>query len=305
MRQAFLLAASCLALLTPPAAQAQPPTLASYWPHEDGRSWFYDQHAENLVRGETFDNQARLYFDGTTFAAGGIAAQVLTGTVAPPPAARAATFSRDVPAEVKGPFLQRLWVARPDLRAGILRTAALAPCPSNRVEGWELLLLSAEFAYVQNASEVGAWRCDAANTRSWLWLTSDLSPGATATIPLVPDLADDVTLKLTVLGLVDATVPGGTFQDCLHVNYLIDYGESMCTDQSGNPLGTSRAETRGFVRYAPEVGPVECSEEFFIENIKGSCADAGLVARGSLKLNAPSVAARPSSWGRLKSTYRP
>ena len=304
MRPAFLLATFCLLPLTPCAVFAQPAPLASYWPHEDGRTWFYDQHFENLSLGSTTDSQARLNFDGTTVAAGGIAAQVLTGSVASLPVARA-TSSPEVPAEVRSLLLRRLWIARPDLRPGILRTAALEPCPTNAIDGWESLLLAGGFAYVQTASEVAAWRCNLANTRAWLWLTSNLSPGSTATISLIPDLADDVTLKLTVLGLEDVTVPGGTFQDCLHVDYLLDYGVSECTSQSGEPLGTSRAETRGFVRYAPDVGPIECFEEFMITGVTGSCPDAvGTVTRTTLKLNAPSVPAKVSSWGRLKSAYR-
>jgi hypothetical protein len=304
MRQAYLLAASGLLWLAPCAAVAQPAPMASYWPHEDGRSWFYDQHFENLAEGGTVDNVARLRFDGTTVAAGGIAAQVLTGSVASLPAART-TSSPDVPAEVKSPLLRRLWRARPDLRAGILRTTAVEPCPTGAIDGWEALLLAGGFAWTQTASEVAAWRCNLASTRSWLWLISDLSPGSTATIPLVPDLADDVTLKLTVLGLEDATVPGGTFEDCLHVDYVLDYGVSECTSPTGEPLGSQRYETKGFVRYAPDVGPIESFEEFVVTNLTGSCPGAtGPVARATLKLNAPSVPAKPSSWGRIKSAYR-
>jgi hypothetical protein len=303
MRPAILLAVSSLALLAPRPASAQPAPLSAYWPHEDGRTWFYDQHFENLALGTTVDSQARLWFDGTTVAPLGIAAQVLTGSVTTPPGAPA-TQAPAIPAEVNSPLLRHLWLARPDLRPRLLEPAGGEPCPRNAIEGWEPLLLTGGLAYAQTASEVAAWRCDRSNTRSWLWLTSELAPGSTASIPLVPDLADDVILRLTVLGLEDVTVPGGTFPDCLHVDYLVDYGESECTDASGSSLGTFRAETRGFVRYAPGVGPIESYEEFQYVSLTGSCPLSGLPrSRASLRLNAPSVPAQASSWGRLKSVY--
>lgn len=302
MRQAFLLATSCLLSFGPHQAFAQPAPMASYWPHEDGRTWFYDQHVEEPAG--TVDSQARLYFDGTTVTPGGMAAQVLKGSVASLPALRT-TAASDIPAEVQSPFLRRLWIARPDLRPSILSKTTLASCPTQAIPDWGPLLLSGNFAWVLTASEIGAWRCDVANTQSWLWLTSDLSPGSTATLQLVPDLADDVFLRLTVLGLEDVTVPGGTFQDCLHVDYMIDYGVSECTNSGGDPLGTFRSETTGFVRYAPDVGPVECFEEFTIIGVTGFCPGSGEpIARSTLKLNSPSLPAKPSSWGRLKSAYR-
>jgi len=306
MRQAHALAATLLALLVsaPAPASAQPAPMAVYWPHEDGRTWFYDQHAEWPLG--TVDNVALLRFEGTTVAPGGIAAQVLTGSVAPLPSA-STTLAVEFPTAVRSPLLRRLWIARPDLRTGILRaaTAAAAPCPTDAIEGWEGILLSGGFAWVQTASEIGAWRCDVPNTQSWRWLISNLSPGSWSSLQLIPDIADDVSLRLVVLGLEDVTVPAGTFQDCLHVDYVVDYGTSQCVDQEGNPLGTMRHETRGFIRYAPGVGPIESFEEFMVVEATGSCPQpSGPLGHVSLKLNAPSVPARASSWGRIKSAYR-
>lgn len=305
MRSILFLALAGPAFLAPGAPSAQPAALAAYWPHEDGRTWFYDQHSEELVPVPTVvDDQATLRFDGTTVAAGGIAAQVLAGFVSSPSAAGAILASA-VPAGVRSPFLRQLWLARPDLRAAIQRAAVEAPCPTDAVPGWSALLLAGGLAYAQDASEAAAWRCDLPNTRSWLWLTSDLTPGSTTTIPLVPDLADDVFLHLTVLGLEDVTVPAGAFADCLHVDYEIDYGQSECTDEGGGATGTFTATTTGFVRYAPDVGPIESFEEFEVVQLTGSCpGPTGTLARVSLQLNAPTVPARASSWGKLKAAYR-
>ena len=294
-----------LLLLLPRAASAQLAPMAAYWPHEDGRTWFYDQHAEWPV--VTIDNKALLRFEGTTVAPGGVAAQVLTGSVAALPATPAsAALAAEFPAAVKSPLLRRLWIARPDLRTGILREAVVAAaCPTDAIDGWEGILLSGGFAWVETASEIGAWRCDVVNTQSWRWLIADLRPGSWANLQLIPDLASDVFLRLVVFGLEDVTVPAGTFEDCLRVDYVVDYGTSECVDQQGNPLGTMRHETRGFVRYAPGVGPIESYEEFMVAEATGSCPQpSGPLGHVSFKLNAPSVPAKASSWGRVKAAYR-
>lgn len=305
---AFAAACALLAAATAvPNARAQLQPMGVYWPNEDGRQWLYDQHYEELVSPfDVVDNQARLYLDGTTTAPGGIAAQLLKGSIAGPPAV--ASASSDIPSEIADPLLRNLWRARPDLRSGIYRTATEQPCVSQSIPGWYPLLLTGGLAYVKNADLIGAWRCNAASTQAWLWLTSDVSPGSTAQLQLVPDLAEDVILYLTVQGLVDATVPAGAFPNALHVDYRIDYGESSCTGPTGKQFGTFRSETKGYVRYAPGVGPIECFEEF--ENIQVSgdpCPGfppTGTIDRSTLKLNSPSVPSQVLSWGAVKSRYR-
>ena len=304
MRKPPFLAVSALMFLAACPASAQPLTLADYWPHEDGRTWIYDQREQQLYPSALIsDNVARMWFEGTAFAPGGPEVQVMKGAVTSL-SAPGVLASMGVPAEVSNPLMRRLWVARPDLRAAIQRASLQAECPTEGVDGWVPLLL-APLAYRQTAAEVAAWRCNATNLRAWLWLTSDLSPGSTATLQLIPDFANDLFLHLSVFGLEDATVPGGTFQDCLRVDYVIDYGWTMCTDQSGNPLGTQRYETTGFVRYAPGVGPIECFEEFGVAEATGQCLEpVGVLARASLKLHEPSVPTAVSTWGRLKAEYR-
>lgn len=311
MRQTLVLVTFCALVLFPRTAFAQPGSLASYWPHEDGREWLYDQlHEELHPPGPVVDNLARLYFDGTTVAPVGITAQVLSGEII----SASALPSRNVgvPAEVGDPLLQTLWIARPDLRPHILKAASQLPCPTNAPAGWYPKFLTGGLAYVQISSEVAAWRCNRANTRAWLWLTSELTPGSTATLPLVPDLADDVLLHLTVGELEVVTVPAGTYPDCLRVDYRIDYGQSKCTSDTGEPGGSFRAETAGFVHYAPGIGPLQSLEEFKFSEIVGTCPgvpDSTFVGvplnRSTLRLrSAPAVPAQFSTWGRLKSAYR-
>jgi hypothetical protein len=96
------------------------------------------------------------------------------------------------------------------------------------------------------------------------------------------------------------------------VDYVIDYGISECVNASGEPTGAFRSETRGLVRYAPGVGPVE-SDEVFIplaEPFTGQCEmpPVGVgeaVSRAQLQLDSmPVVPVRTRTWGAVKAVYR-
>jgi hypothetical protein len=286
-------------LATPALAQ---PTMDSLWPSDNGNSWSYAQHFESTEQPPQ-DNRTRLFFDGTTVAPNGIAAQylrqeMLSGFVV------ASALESTVP----DPLLRQIWVARPDLRDKIAQAVADSPCPENAPVGAHTLLLDGEFAFRKTTDEIAAWRCNLADTRSWLWLVSDLTIGHQFTLQLVPDLADNVFLHGTIAAVEAATVPAGTFNGCVRVDYVIDYGFSICTDASGNVAGTSRSETRGSVHYAPGVGPVK-SVEAFIPNaeVTGSCDLRTPVgqpaAQASMQLDSAPTPTLRSSWGHLKAVY--
>lgn len=301
-----LVALSCLAagVFFAPPAISQSPTMDSLWPNDNGNSWTYTQRYESFdTNPQVVVNRVRMFFDGTTVAPSGIQAQYLREELiggASPAIALEAT--------VPGPLLQRLWVARPDLRTKILRAVNDSPCPIDAPSYIHALLLGGEFAYRKTAGEIAAWRCNLANTRSWLWLVSDLTIGNTFTLQLVPDLASDIFLRGTIASIETANEPAGAFDNCVRVDYVVDYGTSVCVDQDGNPLGTSRSQTAGHVHYAPFVGPVESLEEFTIVEATGSCAAPGdvgrVLARTSLNLADPPVPVRPTRWGSLKALYR-
>ena len=138
--------------------------------------------------------------------------------------------------------------------------------------------------------------------------SADLTPGNEFTLQLVPDLADDVFLHGTVAGVEAATVPAGTFSNSVRVDYVIDYGLAACTDEFGNPIGTSRAETRGYLHYAPDVGPVKSYEEFIpVVERTGNCGTGPVGERASLAsmaLESSITPARRSTWGQIKTAYR-
>jgi len=300
------LALLALLVLVGEPASAPPLTMDMLWPNDDGRSWSYDQHYElydldfDLL--EIVDNVIRLVLDGSTVAPDGINAQYLRQQLVSGPAR--ATKLAGVPAD---PFLRQLWIARPDLRDRIQLAQLDAPCPENAPAGSYAVLLSGEFAFVKAVDEVAAWRCNLPNTRSWQWLVSNLTIGNTFTLQLVPDLASDVYLHGTIAANESATVPAGTFSNCVRVDYVIDYGTSACTDSAGNPVGTFRSETRGSIHFAPNVGPVRSHEEFTpYTQVTGACTPPEGVGQGftALQLNSPPVPVRRTSWARVKQSYR-
>ena len=125
----------------------------------------------------------------------------------------------------------------------------------------------------------------------------------------MPDLASDVYLHGTMAAFEDVTVPAGTYGQCLRVDYLVDYGTSNCTDQNGSVVGTYRAETRGFVDYAPGVGPVKSSEGFVpFAEVTGDCGSSGPVgiafSQITRTLAATPVPVVATTWGRIKTIYR-
>lgn len=299
MRTAFWIAAAALGLAPPAGAQV---TMDALWPNADGLGWTFEQHYESYgPNPEVVDNQFRMFFDGVVVAPNGIEAQYLRHQLLGGPAARDA-------GRPAGPFFRQLWLARPDLRERIRRTLD-AECPQYAPPGSYAVMLSGEFAYRKTAGEIAAWRCNAADTRSWLWLVSDLTLGTTFTLQLLPDLANDVFLHGRIAAIETATVPAGTFNGCVRVEYTVDYGLGECTDPNGAPLGTYRSETRGWIRYAPGVGPVETRETWIpYAEATGSCAPPGSVGQphslATLELASATVAARPLTWGRLKRIYR-
>jgi len=301
------LAAPAALLLLAAAVSAQTPTMDALWPNDDGRSWVYTQHYQNFVPPQIIDSNTRIFLDGSITAPFDIQAQYLRqqpATVEIGPALLAS--------EIRDPFLRHVWVARPDLRGKLLRATAAggATCPDIGPIGAYGVLLQGELAYRKTVDEVAAWRCNLADTRAWQWLVSDLTPGNTFTLQLIPDITSDVFLHGTIGPIESVTVPAGTYASCQRIDYVIDYGPSECRDQDGNVTGTYRSETHGYIDYAPGVGPVKTSEDFIqYVNLVGSC---GSVTQGgettwhvSLQLN--SVATTPVrrfTWGRLKTVYR-
>src|SRR5580765_539382 len=100
----FRLAPLVLATILATPAIAQP-TMGSLWPSDDGNSWSYAQHFESTGQPPQ-DNRTRLFFDGTTVAPNGIAAQYLRQEVL-----SGLAFATALESAVPDPFLRQLWVA--------------------------------------------------------------------------------------------------------------------------------------------------------------------------------------------------
>jgi hypothetical protein len=286
------------------------PTMDALWPNEDGRTWLYAQVFHDWFGGEVIENEVRLFFDGTDIVPGGIVVQDLK-VEATPAEFRPRLVGHDNPPAGADPFYRALWRSRPDLRDGIRAKLETLPPASERYPDGFYQVLIGEAAFRKSDEDIAAYRTDIEAMKAWIWLISDLTIGGTFSIQLVPDLADDVWLYGTVARWENVAVPAGTYTRCLRVEYLIDFGESVCTDENGNELGGFRSETRGFIDYAPEVGPVNHYEEWipFVEFLWGDCPWQGFLGMvftsGSLQLTAESpTPIQQTTWGRIKAAFR-
>ena len=140
-------------------------------------------------------------------------------------------------------------------------------------------------------------------------------PGSTFTHQLIPELADDIFLHGTVVA-IDATVvtEHATYSNAVKVEYVIDFGVSTRTDESGNVLATHHSERNGHVHFVPGVGPVELLEE----STPFVWADCGsedcppeiddwigqVTETQTLSLDQGPVSVEAASWGGVKSMYR-
>jgi hypothetical protein len=307
-----LFAVALLLCQAPGVGRAQSVTLAGLWPNEDGRIWNYDAVYQELG-GPPVAFRASLLFDGSAPMPGGVTVQNLKGIVSGL-APLAATGARpgDVALAGLSGFQRSLWIARPDLRPALQRrmasTAALTEVR------WPFVLLGpAQLAdgvgFSKTSSQVGIWRGEIANW-SWWWLLDNLTVGARFDQQLVPDLASNVYLHAEVKQILpQATLPSGTFNNVLVMEYVVDYGQQTITDESGHLIGTGRYETRGTISFAMGVGPIHSDEEFVVAELDcpSGCppphAPGEVLAQGELTLREPSVPDARRSWGELKARY--
>jgi len=243
----LLLAALC----TPAFAQ---PTMDELWPNPNGMRWEYEYE---LIYNPLFDysipgytSPAYMHLLGTASTPGG-PAQVLIAEHEPPPGVLKTTVS-ELP-----PLLRKIWHARPDLRDGLVARYAAQRPP----EYWNPMLLHGGY-FMKNPTEIEMWQ-DMWDHSTWLYLTDDLTIGASFVMQLVPELAEDIYLHGTVADL-DATVetPAGTFSGAVRMDYLVDLGVAYLTDENGTQIGLAQSELVGHVHYVPDVGPVDLLEEF-------------------------------------------
>ncbi|MBU0742022.1 hypothetical protein KKG45_12920 [bacterium] len=299
MRLSRALAAA--AILMAAAASFGQPTMDSLWPDEDGMRWEYRFHVFDHDGDIDFTSPAHLQLAGTAMTPGG-EAQVLLAEHASVPRP-----GRNAPPALP-PLLLRIWRARPDLREEIERRYGGA----SRSAWWPLFLHGGYF--MKTADDIEMWQ-DEWPHRTWLYMEDDLTVGATFSMQLVPELADDIYLHGTVAA-IDATVatPAGSFDDALKMDYLIDFGIQVATDEYGGVIGSVRGETVGHVHYVPGLGPVDMLEE----SIPYAWMDCGendcppeweallgvVVETNTLVLTRLPVEADAASWGAVKAMFR-
>lgn len=277
----------------PDVADPPAPTLDNIWPHADGTAWLYDLTVREYtsaglgddppplptwaqidsllnepVDAELDGEDVGLYgleFDGDVVTDTGVTGQDLVETI------YADIWSEDVkaaPARLD-PVLALVARARPDLRPAIaarlgLDEAALAAALADKaLDSMGALFFLGAYAFA--AEDDGYYGYGDLNTEhAWTYLEGPLAGGATWTLQLVPDLADDIWLHGYIWSVEDVALGGRTWHHAVDVLYLVDMGLQMVTDESGNIIGEFQSYMYGHTVFAPEVGPVACIERRFI-----------------------------------------
>lgn len=283
------------------------PTIQNIWPNTDRTFWTYKVYVdiwqsptgycdslyetedeippiptmdeiedllENHPIGDSVETIRACYeqeFDGDTVSHSGAAGQNLRETLYP----------LDGPAALSGggspssPFLQHLYIARPDLRRALENTAGPALAGMREVcEGGACALMSGCFSiecpillhgYVWEKTDewIGTYG-DVDLLLAWKFLEADLSPGHEFTHQLVPGLADNVFLHCRILGETSIETEALDFEMALECLYLIDYGITWYASIGGEPIGCCRMFDYGTVTYVPEVGPVSSYERLLV-----------------------------------------
>lgn len=273
------------------------PTIENVWPNADKSSWTYSYISEELQVVPdprtystpdsvsdvlTWDDLRELldghhlagptnktvgtygmHFDSLLTTDSGAVGQNLVVEITP----RGGVMPTSSPVRRPGGFLARLYAARPDLRDAV--GAALAATARPEPGGGTAGVVFGPFlihggAWEKTSDYIGTYG-DVDQLLAWKFLTSDLSAGAEFSHQLVPSLADDVFLY----GRVERTLSWesgiGLHKNCIEVLYIIDYGVSLGTDATGQPLEYARIVDGGRVIYAPTLGPVYMYEIGFIQ----------------------------------------
>jgi hypothetical protein len=201
----------------------------------------------------------RLVFDGQMTTQSGAEGQLLRETT------YCEYSTNPVRKDVSDGFLARLLQVRPDLRE---KAASLGLVPSDRSYSAQNPV-DCDFYYAQFYLHGYAWEKtqdhigtygDLDLLIAWKFLDKDLSVGHGFTHQLVPELTDDVFLNARVVAHRSMKTELGEFDNCVECIYMVDYGVSIATDETGHERGYWRSFDFASVVYAPDVGPIYCYE---------------------------------------------
>jgi len=212
----------------------------------------------------------RMEFAGDTTSSQGVAGQNLRESVSYDDGRR--VLERGATAD---PLLERLWLARPDLRRVIENQLGWGPpSASGRVADLNPAVAAGCFEYpCPLLIHGGVWRkteqfigtyADLDTLLSWKFLEADLGEGHEFTHQLVPSLAGDVFLHCRVAGVRRAPAEKCVYRRALDCVYLVDYGVYEYHGPGPGVQGYCRSFDYGRVLYVPEVGPVSVYERMLV-----------------------------------------
>jgi hypothetical protein len=290
-----------------PDCEGPEPTIQNIWPNADRTFWTYKvtvhtwgspepicdslyateeevppvptlDEIEDLLREhpigypvETIGAYYGQEFDGDTVSHSGATGQNLRETL----------YKQDDPALLSGrrsagnPFLQHLYIARPDLRhaledaarpalGNIAESVGTGRCPLLTVcASIECPILLHGYVWEKTDEWIGTYG-DIDLLLAWKFLEADLTPGHEFTHQLVPGLTDDAFLHCRVLEEASVETEIMTFPRGLECLYMIDYGVAFMPPIGEQSAGYCRTFDYGTVTYVPEVGPVASYERLLV-----------------------------------------
>jgi hypothetical protein len=265
------------------------PRLENIWPNEDGLVWLYDYsvatypewgldvfediqdvpnvppmdvlaaYLDNAPSVEGIHNYGvyELWFDGEDSTLSGAWGQRLVESL------YGLEFQHPVSSSyvpTQGDrFLQRLALARPELRPSIQEYSPKTPLPTSPQELLERPFLIAGGIWDRTDEYIGNY-LDFDQELAWWYLSEDLTPGDGFTKQLAPHLAEDLYLDVLVMDWFTLETPVGTFERCVPVLYRVDLGLGELRSDLGQVIGYSRTMIYGVIYYVPEIGPVYAFE---------------------------------------------
>lgn len=254
-------------------------TLDELWPSEDGRWWQYDLRIAFSETGmdslispddplpsparmrriissldpgeelEAHDRELRTSFAGEIVTDSGASGQHLVDDFTDDPAARNDGHG--------DPFLPLLWRARPDLRDRL-------PV-ADKIHDSTVPYGVTGYCWEKTEDHIGGYG-DLNTQLSWLYLKTPLKRGATFSLQLVPDLADDIWLHGLIVGQGTWTIGDVSYERAVEVFALIDMGIVIYTSDDGQQGEAGRSYMCYRTIFAPNVGPVYCREWSYLQH---------------------------------------
>jgi hypothetical protein len=269
------------------------PTMANIWPNADGSAWLYASTYSDRLAPKTgttpsphdteIPSMSELYellqsplpgvptlgatgtyeiaLDGIVTTNSGVEAQRVVSTHILVPGFPASQKRINTTGSGDN-FLRAVARSRPDLRSkipaskGWTEKRSLDIAPPTFIGGYA-------FAF-EDSGYFGYGDLDQGH--SFVYLSGDLEVGTEFTLQLLPLISTDIWLTAKIWSQGSLKVGDTTYRNVIECMYVIDFGESIATDENNEVIFVKHDYFYGVTHFAPEVGPIRGRERQFIRD---------------------------------------